>query len=62
MFRVRQGLTLQQIPNHPDFVRRLLHGHKVLNLTKGHHPLDSFLWASILDDSKLLRVLGGWDI
>jgi hypothetical protein len=60
MFKIRQGLALQQSPKHPGFVRRFLHGHQVLNLTEGNHPLDPVLWdpASILEDSKLLRVLG----
>jgi hypothetical protein len=53
-------LTLQQSPKHPGLVCRFLHGHQVLNLTEGHHPVDPVLWdpASILKDSKLLRVLG----
>jgi hypothetical protein len=45
-------LTLQQSPKHPGLVSRLLQGHQVLNLTKGHHPLDPVLWASILEDRK----------
>jgi hypothetical protein len=62
MFKIRQGLTLQQSPKHPDLVSRFLHGNQILNLTKGHHPLDPMLWASILEDSKLSGVLGasGW--
>jgi hypothetical protein len=41
-----------------------LQGHQVLNLTEGHHPLDPFLWdiASILEDSKLSGLFGGWYI
>jgi hypothetical protein len=58
MFKVRQGLTLQQSPQHPGLVRRFLHGNQVLNLTEGHHQLDPVLWASILEDSKLSGVLG----
>jgi hypothetical protein len=27
---------------------------------EGHHPLDPLLWASILEDRKLLGVFGGW--
>jgi hypothetical protein len=40
----------------------LLHGHQVLNLTEGHHPLDPVFWVSILEDRKLSGVLGiqGW--
>jgi hypothetical protein len=62
MFKIRQGLTLEQSPKYPGLVSRFLHVHQVLNLTKGHHPLDPILWAYILEDSKLLRVLGtlGW--
>jgi hypothetical protein len=51
-------LTLQQNPNYPGLVSSLLHGHPVLNLTEGHHPLYPILWASILEDSKLSGVLG----
>jgi hypothetical protein len=53
-------LTLQQSPKHPALVRRFLHGHQVLNITKGHHQLDPILWvpASVLEDSKLSGVLG----
>jgi hypothetical protein len=35
-----------------------LHGHQVLNLMEGHHPLDPILWSSILEDSKLLGEIG----
>jgi hypothetical protein len=58
MFKIRQGLTLQQSPKHPGLVRRFLHGHQFLNLPEGHHPLDPMFWASILEDSKLSGVLG----
>jgi hypothetical protein len=58
MFKIRQGLTLQQSPKDPGLVSRFLHGNHVLNLMEGHHPLDPILWASILEDSKLLGVLG----
>jgi hypothetical protein len=53
-------LTLQQSPKHPGLVSRFLHGHQVLNLTEGHHPLDPLLWdpAFILEDIKLTGVLG----
>jgi hypothetical protein len=44
MFKIRQGLTLQQSPTNPGFVCRFLNGHQVLNLTEGHHPLDPILW------------------
>jgi hypothetical protein len=40
MFKIRQGLTIQQSPKHPGLVSRFLHGHQVLNLTEGHHPFD----------------------
>jgi hypothetical protein len=60
MFKIRQGLTLQQSPKHPDLVSRFLHGHQVLNLTESHQPLDPLLWESILEDSKLSGLLGGW--
>jgi hypothetical protein len=55
-------LTLQQSPKYPGLVRRFLDGHQVLNFTEGHHPLDLILWESILEDRKLLGVLGiqGW--
>jgi hypothetical protein len=43
MFKVVQGLTLQQSSKHPGLVRRFLHGHQVLNFTEGHHPLDPIL-------------------
>jgi hypothetical protein len=36
--------------------------YQVLNLTEGHHPLNSLLWVSILEDSKLSGVLGCWVI
>jgi hypothetical protein len=56
-------LALQQSPKHPGLVRRfLLHGHQVSNLTKGHNPIDPVLCSSILEDSKLLGILGGWII
>jgi hypothetical protein len=58
MFKIRQGLTLQQSPKHPGLASRFLHGHPVLNLPEVHHPLDPVLWASILEDSKLSGVLG----
>jgi hypothetical protein len=58
MFKIKQGLTLQQSPKYPGLVSRFLHGHQVLNLTEGHHPLDPLVWASILEDSKLSGVLG----
>jgi hypothetical protein len=63
MFKIRQGLTLQQSPKHPGLVIRFLHGHQVLNLTEGHHPHDLGI-ASILEDIKLSGVLGtsGWVI
>jgi hypothetical protein len=53
-------LTLQQIPKHPGLVRRFHHGHQVLTLTEGYHPLDPVLWdpASIFEDRKLSGVLG----
>jgi hypothetical protein len=53
-------LTLQQSPKHSGLVRRFIHGHQVLNVTEGHHPLDPIFWdpASILEDSKLSGVLG----
>jgi hypothetical protein len=64
VFKVRQYLTLQQSPKYPGLVSRFLHEYQVLNLIEGHHPLDPFLWASILEDNKLLGVLGnsGWVI
>jgi hypothetical protein len=64
MLKLRKGLTFQQSPKHPGLVSRFLHGHQVLNLTEGHYPLDPILWdpESILEDSKLLGVLGGWVI
>jgi hypothetical protein len=60
MFKIRQGLTLQQSPKHPGLVRRFLHGYQVLNLTEGNQPIDSVLWASILEESNLSEVFGGW--
>jgi hypothetical protein len=60
MFKIRQGLALQKIPKHPGLVRRFLHGHQAFNITESHHPLDPIFLASILEDNKLLRVLGGW--
>jgi hypothetical protein len=53
-------LTLQQSPKHPGLVSRFLHEHHVLNLTSGHNKFDTLLWESILEDSKLSRVLVGW--
>jgi hypothetical protein len=62
MFKIRQGLKLQQSLKHPGLFSRFFHGHQVLNLTEGNHPLDSFLWAAILEYSKLSGVIGtsGW--
>jgi hypothetical protein len=45
MFKIREGLTLQQSSKHLGLVSRFLHGHQVLNLTEGHHPLDPILWV-----------------
>jgi hypothetical protein len=45
MFKIRQGLTVQQSLKHPGLVSRFLQGHQVLNLTEGHHPLDPLLWT-----------------
>jgi hypothetical protein len=59
MLKVGQGFTLEQSPKYPDLISRFLHGHQVLNLMGGHHPLDPQLWASILEDRKLSGVLGG---
>jgi hypothetical protein len=42
---------------HPGLVSRFLHGHQVLNLTEGHHPLDPILW--ILHPS--LKIANCWD-
>jgi hypothetical protein len=53
-----QGLPFQQSPKHPGLVRRFLQEHQVLNLSEGHHSLDPLLWETILEDSKLKRVLG----
>jgi hypothetical protein len=58
IFKIRQGLNLQQSPKQSGLVSRFLHGNQVLNLTEGHKALDSILWASIIEDSKLLGVLG----
>jgi hypothetical protein len=62
MFKIRQGLTLQQCLKHPGLFRRSLHRHQVLNLTEDYHPLDPLLLSSILEDSKLSGLLGGWFI
>jgi hypothetical protein len=61
MFKITQGLTIQQITKHPSLISRFLHEHQVLNLKEGHHPLDPIIWASILEDSKLSGVLGASD-
>jgi hypothetical protein len=53
-------MTFQQSQKHPGIINRFLHGHQVINLTEGPHPLDSILWASILEFRKLSGVLGGW--
>jgi hypothetical protein len=60
MFKMRQGLTLQQSPKHPGLVNRFLQGHQFFNLTEDHHPRNSILWdpTSIIEDSKLSGVLG----
>jgi hypothetical protein len=60
MFKVGQGLSLQQIPKHPVLISRFLHGYQALNLTEGHHTFDPLLWATILESSKLSGLLGGW--
>jgi hypothetical protein len=49
MFNIRQGLAL---------MRRFLQAHQVLNITEGHHPINTILWASILEDKKLSGLLG----
>jgi hypothetical protein len=43
MFKIRQGLTLQQSLKYPGLVHRFLQGHQDLNLTQGYHPLDPIL-------------------
>jgi hypothetical protein len=53
-------MNVQQNPEHPGLISRFLHGHQILNLTEGHHPLDLLLWESIFEDSKLSGVLGDW--
>jgi hypothetical protein len=58
MFKIRQVLTLHQNPKHLGLDQRFIHGYQVLKLTEGHHSLDSILWASILEDSKMSGVLG----
>jgi hypothetical protein len=57
MFKIRHGLTLQQIPKHPGLVIKFFQAHQVLNLTEGHHPLDPILWASILEDTNCREYL-----
>jgi hypothetical protein len=50
--------TQEDNPFDYGLVSRFLHGHQVFNLTEGHHPLGPILWASILEDIKLLGVIG----
>jgi hypothetical protein len=45
-----------------DLVSRFLQGYQVFNLMEGHQSLDPLLWESILEDSKISGILGGWDI
>ena len=52
MFKIRQGLPLQQCPKHRGLVSRLLEWSQVLNLTKGHQPFDPILWAPNLKITK----------
>jgi hypothetical protein len=60
MFKIRQGLILQQSPKYPGLVSKFLQEHQVLNLQEVHHPRDPIFWdpASILEESKLSGVLG----
>jgi hypothetical protein len=58
MFKIRQDLILQQSLKYPGLYGRLLHGHKVLDIPEGHHPLDPIFLASIFEDNKLSGVLG----
>jgi hypothetical protein len=58
MFNIRQGLALNQSPKLPGLMRRFLQAHQVLNITEGHHPINTILWASILEDKKLSGLLG----
>jgi hypothetical protein len=58
MFKVRQGLTLQQIPKDPGIISSFLEWKQVLNIIEGHQPIDPLLWSSILENSKVLVVLG----
>jgi hypothetical protein len=51
MFKIGKGLK------HPALVSKFLHGHQVLNLTEGHHQLNTLLRASILEDSKIAKFL-----
>jgi hypothetical protein len=60
MFKIRQGLTLQQSPKHPGLFHRFFHENQVLNLTEDHHPLDPIHWELILEVSKLSGVLEDW--
>jgi hypothetical protein len=62
MFKIRQGFALQQSPKLPDFVSRFLQEHQILNLMEGYQALDSLLFASIIGDSKLMRVPRSWFI
>jgi hypothetical protein len=57
MLKVGQGLILQKSPKHLGLVSRLLQGHQLLKLMEGYYPLNSLLWASMLEDDKLSGVL-----
>jgi hypothetical protein len=50
------GVTFECFPGKKNISLRF----QVLNLMEGHHPLNPHLWLSILEDSKLSGVLGGW--
>jgi hypothetical protein len=42
MLKLRQGLTFQQSPKHPDLVKRFLQGYQLLTLTEGHQQVSTW--------------------
>jgi hypothetical protein len=56
-------LTFQDNPKYSGLVSRFFQCYQQdFNLKEGHYLLDPLPWESILEDSKLCGVLGGWAI
>jgi hypothetical protein len=55
MLKIRQHLTIQQIPKHADLVSRFLQGHPVLNFTEGHQPSKHSIHSSVYPPLKKIK-------